>query len=213
MYSNPLASIDLSNRAPFNITDFKTILESRRSRRVFSKDPVLLEELATILAYTTGLVTPATATPRGPFLRHVPSAGNLHPHETYVIVNAVKGLQPGIYHFNVPRNTLDMIVAGDARARAAAACLDQEMAARCGAMLAWTACVPRSKWKYLQRCYRYVYMDLGHVAQNFYLVAEALGLSACTMAAIYDDELDALLGVDGTDETASYVGVVGRRHG
>lgn len=211
VYSNPKASIALAERAPFKTTGFQAILEQRRSRRSFAREPITLPELATVLAYTTGLSRPAQETPRGPFLRHVPSAGNLHPHETHVIANAVEGLEPGLYHYNVPRNTLDMLAAGDFRSAVAAACLDQAMAARCGAVLAWTACVPRSKWKYLQRCYRYVYMDLGHVGQNFYLVAEALDLAACTIGAIYDDEFDTLLGVDGKDEATSYIGVLGRR--
>jgi len=53
-------------------------------------------------------------------------------------------------------------------------------------------------------------MDCGHIGQNFYLIAEALGLGACTIGAIYDDELNKLLEIDGLDETVIYVGVVGK---
>jgi nitroreductase len=48
------------------------------------------------------------------------------------------------------------------------------------------------------------------IGQNFYLVAEALGLGACTIGAIYDDELNILLEIDGINETTIYVGVVGK---
>lgn len=74
----------------------------------------------------------------------------------------------------------------------------------------WTAIFQRSKWKYHQRAYRYVYLDAGHIAQNVALAAVALGLGSCQVAALYDDEVDALLGVDGTEESVIYMTVVGR---
>ena len=90
-------------------------------------------------------------------------------------------------------------------------CLDQSIAYNSAVNFIWTAVIERSKWKYLQRCYRYIYLDAGHIGQNLYLTAEALGLGACTIGAIYDDELNNLLNIDGIDETAIYVGVVGKR--
>lgn len=69
----------------------------------------------------------------------------------------------------------------------------------------------RSRWKYLQRCYRYIYLDAGHIGQNFYLNAEALGLGACTIGAIYYDEINDLLGIDGINETCIYVGAIGKK--
>jgi len=75
----------------------------------------------------------------------------------------------------------------------------------------WTAIIEISKWKYLQRCYRYIYLDAGHIGQNFYLIAEALGLGACTIGAIYDDEINELLEIDGNNETTIYVGVMGKK--
>ena len=64
--------------------------------------------------------------------------------------------------------------------------------------------------KYLQRCYRYIYLDAGHIGQNFYLVAEALNLGTCTIGAIYDNELNQFLEIEGKNETTIYVGVVGK---
>jgi SagB-type dehydrogenase family enzyme len=74
----------------------------------------------------------------------------------------------------------------------------------------WTALFARSKWKYRQRGYRYVYLDAGHIAQNVALAAVALGLGSCQIAAIYDDEVNALLGVDGVEESAIYLTVIGK---
>ena len=52
-------------------------------------------------------------------------------------------------------------------------------------------------------------MDLGHVGQNFYLVSEALDLAACTIGALYDEEGNEFLGLDGINETLVYIGVAG----
>ncbi|MBD3202613.1 MAG: SagB/ThcOx family dehydrogenase, partial [Candidatus Lokiarchaeota archaeon] len=62
------------------------------------------------------------------------------------------------------------------------------------------------------RCYRYIYLDCGHIGQNLYLAAEALELGICTIGAIFDDELNNLLGLDGKNETVIYVGVVGQKY-
>jgi SagB-type dehydrogenase family enzyme len=92
----------------------------------------------------------------------------------------------------------------------AQAALDQEVAFRANVVLLWTAIIQRSRWKYRQRAYRYIYLDAGHIAQNVALGAVALGLGSCQIAALYDDEANALLGVDGTEESTIYMTVVGR---
>jgi SagB-type dehydrogenase family enzyme len=74
----------------------------------------------------------------------------------------------------------------------------------------WTAVFARSKWKYRQRAYRYIYLEAGHIAQNVALAAVALGLGSCQIGALYDDEANALLGVDGEEESTIYVTSVGR---
>ena len=123
----------------------------------------------------------------------------------------VENLNKGIYHYNITKHSLELLKEGDYRRDMAKACLDQEIAYNSAVNFVWTAIIERSRWKYLQRCYRYIYMDAGHIGQNFYLIAEALGLGACTIGAIYDDEINKLLGVDGIHETAIYVGVVGKK--
>jgi SagB-type dehydrogenase family enzyme len=68
----------------------------------------------------------------------------------------------------------------------------------------------RSKWKYKQRAYRYVYLDAGHIAENLALAAVALNLGSCQIAALYDDEVNFLLDIDGEQESVIYMSVVGK---
>jgi SagB-type dehydrogenase family enzyme len=83
------------------------------------------------------------------------------------------------------------------------------MAAMAPVVLLWTAVVDRSSWKYRQRAYRYIYLDAGHIGQNIALAAEGLGLGSCAIGALYDDEVNELVGADGRDETAVYLTTVG----
>jgi len=142
--------------------------------------------------------------------RTVPSAGGLYPIEIYPVVNNVMNLQKGSYHYDVQNHLLEQLKEGDFRSKVAEGCLDQNIASNSAVNFIWTAVIRRSHWKYLQRCYRYIYLDAGHIGQNFYLVAESLGLGACTIGAIYDDELNQFLEIDGKNETVIYVGVVGK---
>ena len=50
-----------------------------------------------------------------------------------------------------------------------------------------------------------------HIAQNVALAAVALNLDSCQVGAFYDDEVNALLDVDGTEEGVIYMTVVGKR--
>jgi SagB-type dehydrogenase family enzyme len=89
------------------------------------------------------------------------------------------------------------------------AALGQKMCLEAAAVFIWTAVFQRSKWKYDQRAYRYVYLDAGHIAGNLALAAVAIGLGTCQIGALFDDEVNAIVGVDGTDESVVYMSVVG----
>jgi SagB-type dehydrogenase family enzyme len=67
----------------------------------------------------------------------------------------------------------------------------------------------RSAWKYLERACRYIYLDAGHIAENLALAAEAIGLASCQIGAFYDNEMNALVGIDGVKESVVYMSSVG----
>ena len=197
----PLSPPDAAGGAP--IWDVLTL---RRSARRFQDSPMQQAELSQLLWAAQGI----TQARQGFGLRTAPSAGALFPVETYVVIHTVEGVEPGVYHYAVDTHELDQLRTGDFRAEIARAALDQDMAQWANVVLVWTAIFGRSKWKYRQRAYRYVYLDAGHIAQNIALAAVALGLGSCQIAALYDDEANALLDVDGTEESTIYMTVVGR---
>jgi SagB-type dehydrogenase family enzyme len=102
---------------------------------------------------------------------------------------------------------------GDYSSRIAAAALDQEVARAAAVVFVWVAVIHRSRQKYQQRAYRYIYLDCGHIGQNLYLAATSMDLGCCGIAAFYDDEVNDLVGVDGQEETAVYLAAVGKKGG
>ena len=206
-YPNAIKKIELPDPKFDEDIKFWDIIRNRKSSRKFKNEPITKEQLSLLLFGMTGLtrVFPQFA------LRTVPSAGGLYPIEVYLVINNVEDLNQGVYHYDIPNNSLELLQEGDFRPEITKACLDQKIAYNSAVNFVWTALIERSKWKYLQRCYRYIYMDAGHIGQNFYLISEALGLGACTIGAIFDDEINGLLKIDGLTETAIYVGVVGKK--
>ena len=182
------------------------VLGRRRSMREFSEAPLTLAELSFLLWASGGI---ADEDDHYEF-RTAPSAGALYPVETYLAVHRVNGLAAGIYHYGVKGHVLEALRAGDVRAATAAAALDQQTAAQAAAVWLWTAVFARCAWKYGQRAYRYVYLDAGHIAQNLALAATSLGLGSCQIGALYDDEANTLVAVDGTEESVLYMSAVGR---
>ena len=158
-------------------------IKNRRSVRTFAAQPIKKEDLSSLLWASAGI----TGTQGGFEFRAAPSAGALYPIETYCLINAVEDISAGIYHYAVREHHLSQLALGDFRISAAKAALDQDIASACSVLFIWTAVFPRSKWKYKQRAFRYIYLDAGHIAENLALAAVALELGSCQIAALYDD--------------------------
>jgi len=182
------------------------LLHRRRSERRYQDVPLKESELSQLLWAAQGI----TREGRGVDFRTAPSAGALYPVETYVVVHDVEGIGAGVYHYDVEQHGLEQLRLGDFRAATAAAALDQRIAARAKVVFVWTAIFGRSKWKYEERAYRYIYLDTGHIAQNVALAAVALDLGSCQIGALYDGEANELVGIDGLEESTIYMTAVGR---
>jgi SagB-type dehydrogenase family enzyme len=127
-----------------------------------------------------------------------------------LVINNLVNIDNGIYHYNIKNHVLEEIKLGDYSREITHAALDQQMCTEAAVIFIWTAMFARSKWKYKQRAYRYVYLDAGHIAENLILTATALGLGSCNIGALFDDEINNILEVDGTKESVIYLAVVGR---
>jgi SagB-type dehydrogenase family enzyme len=182
-------------------------LQYRRSCRRYSVTPLSMEELAMLLWASQGISGRG-----GSFLfRTAPSAGALYPVETYLSIQNVASLSPGLYHFQPVEFGLERLLDGFAGKRVADSALGQNFMAKAGVVFIWSAILRRNFSKYGHRGLRYVMMDAGHICQNLLLAAESLELGACPVAAFYDDQLNGLLGLEGKEESVIYLAAVGAK--
>ena len=186
-------------------TSILKIMAKRRSIRSYSDIPLPLDRLSQLLWASQGI----TRRVHGFDLRTSPSAGALYPVETYLSAQSVTGLKAGLYHYHVPDHSLELLTGGDHRKAVSAAALGQSFTEEANVVFIWTAVFSRSSWKYGERAYRYIYLDAGHIAQNLALASVALGLGSCQIAALFDDEVNSLIGVDGSKESVIYMTAVG----
>ena len=182
------------------------VIARRRSVREYADRPITLAELSRLLHSTAGI--PDRRAPTLAF-RPLPSSGSLYPSEVSPAVFDVAGLAPGAYHYDVQRHRLALVRAGDFRREVFQAAVSQEMILRTGLVLVLTGLYERVRWKYTDRSYRYLMLEAGHLGQNVYLAATAIGLGPCGIGAFFDDDLNRLLGLDGREEAVVYLLAVG----
>jgi SagB-type dehydrogenase family enzyme len=182
-------------------------LRMRRTVREFRRRPVSLGDLAAVVGGTFGRTGCHDGGAFGSLLTKTsPSAGSLHPIECYVIAWNVRGLDPGLYHFDVGAAELRRLRRGRFRAGAVRAASGQTWVGRAAFLCVMTAVVGRSLWKYRDEVtYRTLFLDAGHLAQTFCLLATARGLGPFTTAAIQDTFIEEILGLDGSSEFPVYL--------
>lgn len=196
-------SIELGN------TSLIEAIVNRRSTRQYADTALTLEELSYLLWCTQGVkrTKPGVAT-----LRTVPSAGCRHAFETWLLINNVEGINPGLYRFVATEHTLvEVTVEPDIKDKLVAACLGQGFVGTSAATFIWAADIYRMEWRYVERSYRYIHLDAGHVCQNLYLAAESIDCGVCAVAAFDDDEINGVLELDGEKQFVVYVGTVGKK--
>jgi len=187
--------------------DLVTAIKNRKSHRSFKDESLTLNELSFLLWATHGIkevLNPAAA------FRVVPSAGCRHALETYLVINNIEGLDPGIYRYLPLEHQLLFEFAEEGLSeKISAAALNQVFIGKAPVVFVWTAVPYRMEWRYDLAAHKVIAIDAGHVCQNLYLAANAVGAGTCAIAA-YDQQLmDSLLRVDGEEEFAIYLAPVG----
>jgi SagB-type dehydrogenase family enzyme len=168
-------------------------LKARRTHRSFQSRPLTLKQFSQILWGAYGV----TAQKYGSFLKTAPSAGALYPLDIYGVVGegGVETLAPGIYHFRPENHAVELIKQGDLRAEVARQALQQMWMAKAPLMLVITGEYSRSSIKYGPRGVTYTHIEAGHVGQNIFLQAEAIGLKAGIVGAFNNQQIIRAMGL------------------
>ncbi len=209
-YDDSAVLVDLPDPSDLALAplDLPALIAERRSHRQYAEDPLTLGELADLLWATQGVLADRGVRT----LRTVPSAGARHAFETYLLVNRVEGLAPGLYRYiALSHKLLPVADRPDLPDELQQACLDQGMVTASAVTFIWTAVTYRMVWRYGQRGYRYLHLDAGHACQNLYLAAGSIGCGVCALAAFNDERLNDVLGIDGEEQFAIYVATLGKK--
>lgn len=189
----------------------RLVMAQRRSRRQHTQQPLTLEELSFLLWATQG-VREVADTAHGKFTRRtVPSGGSLHSFETYLAVNRVEGIEPGLYRY-LPLEHKLLFIRQDEHLQEhiVEACSGQAFAGKAAVVFFWTTIPYRMEWRYSIVAAKIIAQDSGHLCQNLYLASEAIGAGVCAIGAYSQNKADEFLGVDSKDEFVVYVSPVGK---
>ncbi len=151
----------------------------RESIRNYKDQVIEIEKISQILWATQG---------KKGDKRTVPSAGATYPLEIYVTLR-----DKGFFNYNVKKHELDLITEEDLSKKLARASLDQHFIAETYMNIIICAEFSRTTWRYGERGIRYVFIEIGHCAQNIHLEAVALGLASVPIGAFEDDQVKEVL--------------------
>jgi SagB-type dehydrogenase family enzyme len=148
----------------------ETILR-RGSSRAFAQEAITAEELATIMAASS---------------EH-PQADFPSLTDTYLIVNAADGMEPGAYYYDRDARAFELLKAGNFRGEAGYLCLEQPLGMDCSALVVYMADLERALHALGNRGYGDAHLEAGILGGRAYLAAYSLGRGA-TGLTFYDDD-------------------------
>lgn len=167
-------------------SQLESLLEMRRSTRVFSDKPLKISELSQVL-----MSCRITNCDRYPEKRTYPSGGARFPVELYLVSFNVDGLNPGAYHYNIKKRSLELLWEKDLRDRQRE--LISPYLENPAVSLLFTSVIARSEIKYGLRAYPYSLIEAGHMGQNIQLKAAEIGIGACSVSGFVDDVVREIL--------------------
>ena len=185
------ASISLPKPSLDGKISVEKAIKGRRTVRDFRERGLTLNHLSQLVWAGQGITDPLERK------RAAPSGGALYPLDLYIVIgeNGVEKMEEGVYRYLPKEHSLLLITKGDRRREIALASLSQMWMARAPVLLIITAEYRRITGKYGERGIRYALIEVGHVGQNLFLQAEALGLGAGIVGAFNDSEVSKIAGL------------------
>jgi len=210
----------LDNTAlPKDILDLKNlgeVLQSRMSAKNFDvKKEISSKELSTILYYAASTkgqpadLKESTQKERDGTRRFYPSGGRRYPLEVYLMVKRVSGIEPGIYHYNIPKHSLEQLLKSESLKEFNETPYDSwvEDAA---VVFIITTVWNRNFIKYGNLGYNIILIEAGHMSQNFLLVSEYLRVHHLPFIGFNTQKVNALLDIDEDDESTLFMVALGK---
>ncbi len=189
-------------------TDITGVLMHRRSVRTFTSMSIPVGQFGNLIYYAAG--STKFIDPTREDRRFYPSAGARYPLELYPFVFNVNTIPVGGYHYHVKTHSLENIMDSKYAPRIFDF-FDQDWLKTSSALFVITGVFNRTEVKYGNRGQRHILTEYGHLAPNFYLLAEAMHLGCCSIGGFVDDGINRLLDLDFEDEGVIGVIAIGAR--
>lgn len=197
---------------------YDQLLERRTTCRNFDAGRSISRELlAQLLQRTVKAQAVSQVEEDTEFLKkHVPSGGGLHATETYLLVQRVDGLAPGLYHYHPVQHAVVPLPRHDDRPLpqlAHALLSGQDWFADAAVHVVLVPRYARTFWKYRNhaKAYRALLLDVGHISQALYMAATERGMAAFVTAAINEVDIEQAFGLDGITQSPLAILGVGWR--
>lgn len=187
--------IELSrNLIPLAEINLEQLYSERKSTTFFTGEKLSFEELSTILRYGYGVkseLPPEGSSYEESLLvkRTAPSGGGCSPIELYLVIINVEGLEPGLYHYNIKNYSLELLKPGSQIENLQNIFSDSIDFKNAGCVFLMTGVFLRTTLKYGLRGWRILFLDAGHMAMGFWMLATALKLGASSLAGGYDRKI------------------------
>ncbi len=209
-------TIKLPKSIPLDLSLGEAIVK-RRSIRHYTGDKIELAHLATALRACYGIsgeinVRSNTGNLFPIKVRTVPSGGGLYSYQIYIVSLAINKLPVGIYEYIVNKDILYQVDSKDIidnLIRAYTVTDDAISISRANYLILFVATPWKSMRKYGSKGLRFALQELGAISQSFHLTMVALGLGSTDCAAYCEDEMNAVLGFDGVNQSVLHTVIAG----
>ncbi|MFH1826695.1 MAG: SagB/ThcOx family dehydrogenase [bacterium] len=168
-------TIDLPQPKNDSKVSLERTISLRRSEREYTEQDLNLNQLSQILWAAQGITDPNYG------FRTAPSAGALYPLQIHVVK------KDGVFRYLPDGHKLLEVSSEDKRASLARASLGQTAVRNAPVIIVISANFSITQAKYGARAFRYVCMEIGHVAENIHLQVVSLGLASVAVGAFWDD--------------------------
>jgi oxazoline/thiazoline dehydrogenase len=190
---------------------FTKVLEERRSKREHGKSAITKREVGEFL-YRSARVRKIFELKGFEFTNRIyPSSGAAYELELYLAINRCNGLASGLYYYSPVKHQLSHLSARTKSVNTLLKSAASTAHTRIPQILIIvSARFPRMMWRYQSIAYSAILKDVGVLYQTFYLVATAMGLSACALGVGNSDLFAEAAGTNYYEETSVGEFILGR---
>lgn len=174
------------------------VISRRGSTRQFSRDPITMAQLSTMLDRATRGIPADFLDPLGSRLNDI-----------YLIVNNVVGLASGAYVYHWEEKFLELLKRGDFRTKAGYLGLEQQIPADAAVDVFFLADLKKVLERYGNRGFRAVQLEAGILGGKLYLAAYAQKLG-CSGLTFYDDDVVSFFSPHARGKSAIFLVALGR---